>query len=350
MGDKSCSMTNSRIGGQAVMEGVMMRNKNQYSVSVRMPDKTINTEVWECHSVIEKHKWLGLPFIRGTVSLIESTVIGLRSMTWSANFIEEEEEAGNKSGDNEENKETKNADDNAAEKVNDNNEKQEGWMSGWVLAVTMLISFGMAMLLFVFVPQLVADGFCKLTGFEVGGKAGAVVEGIMRLVIFIVYILLISLMEDIKRVFMYHGAEHKCINCVEHGMPLTVENVRKSSRFHKRCGTSFIIFVLVIAVILLMFIPRITAFHPIVNFLLRFLIRLALLPVIAGISYEFLRLAGSSENKIINALSKPGFWMQKLTTREPEDDMIEVGIASVEAVFDWKAFLKENFGAVTEEE
>lgn len=311
-------MKNSCIGGQAVMEGVMMKNKNKYAVSVRIPDGTITSEVKECHSITEKIKWLGLPFIRGSVNLIESLVIGMKTLTFSANFFEEEEEKEKKEG-------------------------EKGFMSGGVLVLTFAFSFLLAMGLFMLLPQIVAELVCKLTGFPVGGRFGAVIEGCMRLLIFIIYIKLITLMEDIKRTFMYHGAEHKSINCLEHGHPLTVENVRNSSKLHKRCGTSFIIFVLLIAIIVLMFIPPVTAFSKPVNFLLRFLIRLALLPVIAGISYEFLRLAGRSDNKIVNILSKPGFWMQGLTTREPTDDMIEVAINSVELVFDWRKFLKENF-------
>ena len=164
------------------------------------------------------------------------------------------------------------------------------------------------------------------------------IEGILRLLIFFVYILLISQMEDIRRVFMYHGAEHKCINCIEHGWDLTVENVKKSSREHKRCGTSFLFFVVIISIVATMFIR-------VDSRILRLVLRIAIIPLVAGISYEFIRLAGRSENKIINLLSKPGLWMQKLTTREPDEEMIEVGIASVEAVFDWKSYVETVRGS-----
>jgi len=310
-------MKNSCIGGQAVIEGVMMKNKHKYAVSVRLPDGSITSDVKECHSISEKYKIFGLPFIRGSVNLIESMIIGINTLTYSANFFEDEEEK--------------------------KEEDEKGFMSGWVLAATLLASFAMALGLFMLLPQLIAEGVCKLFDLPLGGRVGAIIEGLMRLVIFIIYIKLITLMDDIKRTFMYHGAEHKSINCLEHGMPLTVENVKKSSRYHKRCGTSFIIFVLLIAIIVLMFIPPITAYSKLVNFLLRFLVRLLLLPVIAGISYEFLKLAGKTDNKLVNILSKPGFWMQSLTTREPSDDMIEVAINSVELVFDWRKFLKEGF-------
>ena len=163
------------------------------------------------------------------------------------------------------------------------------------------------------------------------------IEGVMRLAIFIAYVALISLMKDIKRVYMYHGAEHKCINCIEHGLPLTVDNVRASSKEHKRCGTSFMLLVMCISILLLMLVQFDSRW-------LRLASRLVLIPVIAGISYELLRLAGTKENWFTNAMSKPGLWMQGLTTKEPDDSMIEVGIASVEAVFDWKAYLDENFG------
>jgi uncharacterized protein YqhQ len=159
-------------------------------------------------------------------------------------------------------------------------------------------------------------------------------EGVIRLVIFIGYVALISLMKDIRRVYMYHGAEHKCINCIEHGMDLTVDNVRKSSRFHKRCGTSFLLIVMLVSILFFMFI-RVDS--PI----LRVVLRLLLIPVIAGVSYEFIRLAGRSDNAVVNLLSKPGLWLQGLTTKEPDDEMIEVGIASVEAVFDWKPYVEE---------
>jgi uncharacterized protein YqhQ len=335
-------MKNSGIGGQAVMEGVMMKNKDHYAVSVRLPDKSITTDVQECKSIIDKYKWLGLPFIRGSVNLIESLVIGMRTLTFSANFFDDEEEE-QKAKEKKKKSEEKKAGE--VEKKAD-----EDFMSGWVLFGTVAFSLVMAMFLFMFVPQLVAEGICKLAGLTVGGKLCALFEGIMRLVIFIIYIKLIALMPDIKRVFMYHGAEHKSINCIEHGLPLTVENVRKSSKEHKRCGTSFIIIVLIIAIIVFMIVPPITAFNKIINFLLRFLLRIVFLPIIAGIAYEFLRLAGRSDNPVVNILSKPGLWMQGMTTREPDDDMIEVAIASVNAVFDWQSFLDENFKENAENE
>ena len=335
------SHTNSGIGGQAVMEGVMMRNKDRYAVSVRLEDGSVVTDIKECRSITEKHKWMALPFIRGSVNLIESTVIGMNAMTYSANFFETEEERQERAA-KEAKKAAKKATNGAsADKAETAEEK--GFMRGAVLAATLLLSFGLAMILFMMVPQVISELVCKLFDAPQGGLLGDIVEGVMRLVIFVIYVKLISLMKDIKRTFMYHGAEHKSINCLEEGLPLTVENVKKSSKYHKRCGTSFLIYVMIIAIIVLIFVPDITAFSAPVNFLLRFLLRLAILPVIAGISYEVLKFSGTHENSCTRVLSKPGFWMQSLTVKEPTDDMIEVGIRSVEAVFDWKAFLREKF-------
>ena len=162
-----------------------------------------------------------------------------------------------------------------------------------------------------------------------------VFEGVIRVVIFLLYILLISRTKDIKRTFMYHGAEHKCINCIEHGLELNIDNVRKSSKQHKRCGTSFLFFVMIVSIIFCFFITTDSQ-------VLRIIIRIALLPVIAGVSYEIIRLAGNSDNPVINLLSQPGMWVQNMTTKEPEDDMIEVAIRAVEEVFDWRAWQKEN--------
>ena len=170
----------------------------------------------------------------------------------------------------------------------------------------------------------------------------ALIEGVIRVVIFFIYIVAITCMEDIKRVYMYHGAEHKCINCVEHGLDLNVENVKKSSRFHKRCGTSFLFLVVFISILFFACIRTDSAIW-------RFSLRILLVPVIAGVAYEFLRLAGRSENAFVNLLSKPGLWFQKFTTKEPDEDMIEVAIASVEAVFDWKPYVEKVRGEAAAE-
>ena len=195
----------------------------------------------------------------------------------------------------------------------------------------MIFSVVLAVAIFMILPYYMSTLFQKVTDSQ---TVVAVMEGVLRLVIFIGYLLLISRMKDIQRVFMYHGAEHKCINCIEHGLDLNVENVRISSKEHKRCGTSFLMFVVIISIILFLFIR-------VDSHTLRLVIRLLLVPVIAGVSYEVLRLAGRYDNPVINILSKPGMWMQGLTTKEPDDEMIQVGIASVEAVFDWRAYQEE---------
>ncbi len=196
---------------------------------------------------------------------------------------------------------------------------------------TVAFSVVMAVAIFMILPYYLSQLFQRFIDSE---TVIAIIEGVLRLAIFTGYILLISRMKEIQRVFMYHGAEHKCINCIEHGLELNVENVRRSSKEHKRCGTSFLMFVVVISIILFLFIR-------VDSHVLRLVIRLLLVPVIAGLSYELLRLAGRSDNPVINVVSKPGLWMQGLTTKEPDDEMIEVGIASVEAVFDWRTYVAD---------
>ena len=301
-------MRNSGIGGQAVIEGIMMRNQDRYSIGVRKPDKSIEVKVEDYRSFIPCKTLTKIPFVRGVFNFIDSMVIGMKTLTYSASFYEDEEDAG---------------------KPKD--EKSEALMMGGTVALSIVLAIGIFMLL----PYFAASLFRRLTD---SALVISVLEGVLRLVIFLGYIALISRMEDIQRVFQYHGAEHKCINCIEHGMELNVENVQKSSRLHRRCGTSFLLIVMVVSIIFCLFI-RVNS--P----LLRVVVRILLVPVIAGVSYEFIRLAGKSENPVVLTLSKPGLWLQKLTTREPEDDMVEVAIAAVEAVFDWRKFLAGAEGA-----
>lgn len=304
-------MKYSGIGGQAVMEGVMMRNGENYAVAVRLSDGTIH---------VDKKKTKGqesiayrIPIVRGVVNFINSLVMGMTTLMDSTAYFEED---GPKEMTPEE------------QKKKDKKDKAE-------MTVTLLVSIVLAIVIFLLLPYY----FSRIMGrFVESQTLLALIEGVFRIAIFIAYVLAISMMDDIKRVFMYHGAEHKCINCIEHGLELNVENVRKSSKQHKRCGTSFLLFVLLVSVVVFMFIRFDSP-------VLQLLCRLLLVPVIAGISYEFIRWAGRSENKVVQILSKPGLWLQNLTTREPDDAMIEVGIASVEAVFDWKKFQDENRGA-----
>jgi len=303
-------MKPSGIGGQAVIEGVMMKNGNKYAVAVRKPNKEI---VVETKTLTErKNKFLSLPVVRGVVAFVDSLSLGMKALTFSASFYEEEEE---------ESKFEKKLD-----------EITKGHADGILNGVTMVLAVLLAVGIFVVAPMLLA-GF--LAAKIENATVLALLEGIFRLLIFVLYIVLIAQMKDIKRLFMYHGAEHKSINCIENGLPLTVQNVKKQSREHKRCGTSFLLTVMVISIIFFIFIR-------VENTLLRFVVRLLLIPVIAGISYEFIRLAGRSNNKVIDIISRPGMWLQALTTREPEESMIEVAMASVEAVFDWQAFVGKD--------
>lgn len=339
-------MKSSNIGGQAVMEGVMMRNGGKYAVAVRKPDGEIAVKVDDCKGIVNSKFLLKTPFIRGIFNFVDSLVIGMKALFYSADFFldEEEEEADKKKE-----KDKKKAEKKAAEKKTDQKNKEaktqgadqeaEDKGLGAFMAVTIVFAVILSLGLFIGLPFLAAEGLRHVTQNE---WIIVTLEGLIRLAIFILYIALISQMKDIKRTYMYHGAEHKCINCIEHGMELTVENVRKSSKEHKRCGTSFLLFVMIIGIVV-GFLIRCG------NPLLRLLLRLLMIPVVAGIAYELLKWAGNSDNPVISILSKPGLALQGLTTKEPDDSMIEVGIKSVEAVFDWRAYLRENGFAVSED-
>lgn len=315
-------MRPSGIGGQAVIEGVMMKNKSRYAVAVRKPNQEIVVENNEYDSIADKYKFFRLPIVRGMVAFVESMVLGTKTLSFSASFFEEEEVKPSK-----------------VEKAMGKVFKEKA--ESVVMAITLVIAMIAAIGIFMILPWFLAELLKNRIQNEV---MQALIEGAIRLVIFILYVSAISMMNDIKRVYMYHGAEHKTINCLENGLPLTVENVRKQSKHHKRCGTSFMLYVMIISILLFM---CIRVDQPI----LRAALRVLLVPVIAGISYEFIKLAGKSNSKIMTILSKPGMWMQGLTTKEPDDSMIEVAIASVDAVYDWKAFLEGNDSefAVTKE-
>ena len=308
-------MKYSGIGGQAVIEGIMMRNKDKYSVGVRKPDGEIVVDVKEFKPYAERFKLAGVPFIRGSFAFVESMVIGMRTLMYSASFFEDDEDC--------------------------EPSKFEMWLEKTfgdkldkiIIGISMAAAFVLALVIFLWLPLFLAG---LLNRVITNDTLMAFFEGVIRVAIFVIYIKLVSKTKDINRTFMYHGAEHKCINCIEHGLPLYVDNVAVSSKEHKRCGTSFIIIVMLIGILFFMVIR---VHDPI----MRLLSRIVLMPVIAGVSYEFLRLAGRSENPIVNILSKPGLMMQKLTTYEPDDSMIEVAIAAVEAVFDWKEYQKEEF-------
>ena len=278
-------MKYSGIGGQAVLEGIMMKNKDNYATAVRKPDGEIVVKKDTYVSMTEKVKFFSLPFVRGIFSFADSMILGMRSLTWSASFFEDDEE------DEEPGKFEKFLIDTFGEKVDN-----------VVMSAVMVFSIFMAIAIFMVLPLLIAGIFRKFIHSE---TVMAILEGCIRIAIFITYIKVISRMEDIKRTFMYHGSEHKCINCLEHGLVLNVENVRKSSKEHKRCGTSFLLIVMVISILFFM---------------------------VVRVDTIWLRI-----------VSRPGMWMQGLTTKEPDDSMIEVAIVAVEAVFDWKKYLEENF-------
>lgn len=305
----------SGIGGQAVLEGIMMKNKDQYSVAVRKPDGEIEVEIEHYIGIIHGSKLKEIPFIRGIFQFIDSLILGMRSLNFSASFYEEEDV-----------KET--AADKAFHKIF--KDKAEKVFSGLVMALSLILAIAIFMVLPYYVTSLFEE-------YIRNASLMAIIEGILRILIFVLYVLSISLMKDIRRVYMYHGAEHKCINCIEKGRPLTVRDVMKSSKQHRRCGTSFLLFVMFVSVILFFFIR-------VENPVYRVLLRIALIPLIAGISYEIIRLAGRSDNIIVRIISAPGMWLQRLTTREPDESMVEVAIAAVEAVFDWKSYIEETFG------
>lgn len=304
------------IGGQAVLEGIMMKNKDLYAVVVRKPDGELVMDTEEYHGILHGNKIKKVPFIRGVFNFLDSLILGSRTLTYSASFYEDEE-----AGETKLDKVAKGVFKDKAEKV--------------FMGLTITFSLALAIGIFMVLPYYIGGLFHS---FVRNTTVLALIEGLIRIIIFIGYVLLISRMEDIKRVYMFHGAEHKCINCLEKGRPLTVRNVMRSSRLHKRCGTSFMLFVMLVSVVLFIFIR-------VDDPIMRVVIRVLLVPVIAGISYEIIRLAGNnSNNLLVKIISAPGMWLQTLTTKEPTEDMAEVAIKAVEAVFDWKEYLYEAFG------
>lgn len=310
----------SGIGGQAVLEGIMMKNKDTYAVAVRKPNGEIEIDIEEYEGILHGNKLKQIPFIRGVFNFIDSLLLGMKALTFSSSFYEDEEPEETKT-------------DKVFQRIF--KENAEKVFMGITIAFSLLLAVGIFMILPYFISSL----------FHVyvrNASLLAILEGVVRILIFILYVVGISVMKDIRRVYQYHGAEHKCINCIEKGRPLTVQNVMKSSKQHKRCGTSFMLFVMFVSIVLFFFIR-------VENPALRIVIRIALIPVIAGISYEIIKLAGRSNHIIVRIISAPGMWLQRLTTKEPEEAMVEVAIAAVEAVFDWKNYLYEKFGYEVDE-
>lgn len=314
MANKKCSRY-SGIGGQAVLEGIMMKNKENYAVAVRKPDGEIEVELENFQGVAHGHKIKEIPFVRGIFNFVDSLILGTKCLNFSASFYEDEDAQESKL-------------DKTLNKVSGGN--AEKLLTTLVTIVSIVLAIG----IFVVLPYFISSLF---DGFIRNRSLMAIIEGIIRILIFVLYVWGISIMKDIHRLYQYHGAEHKCINCIERGKPLTIQNVMKSSRLHKRCGTSFIFFVLFVSIILFFFIR-------VDNPVQKVGLRILMMPIVAGISYEIIRLAGRTDNIFIRILSAPGMWIQRMTTKEPDESMAQVAIAAVEAVFDWKAYLRENFG------
>lgn len=310
----------SGIGGQAVLEGVMMKNKEKYAVAVRKPDGEIDVEVETYQGLAHGSRIKELPFIRGIFNFLDSLILGTRALNYSASFYEEEDS-----------KETKF--DKAMDKMSGGN--GEKLLSGIVTVISVVLAVG----IFIVLPYFISSLF---ESFIRNQSLMAIIEGVIRIALFLLYVWGISAMKDIRRLYQYHGAEHKCINCIEKGRPLTVHNVMHSSRLHKRCGTSFIFFVMLVSIVLFFFIQ-------VDNVAEKVIFRILLMPVVAGISYEIIRLAGRTDNIFIKILSAPGMWIQRMTTKEPDESMAEVAIASVEAVFDWRKYLQDTFGYEVDE-
>ncbi len=306
------------VGGQALIEGIMMMHpKGKAAISVRTPDGTIDTEMLEVKHIKDKIKFLGWPLIRGIVNYIESMMFGYKCLMISAekSGLEDIEEEENSSK--------------LDKWLNDHLNKK---VMGVITAIASVLGVGLAFLLFFYLPTIAVDFINRIAG-EALTNFRALFEGIIRMAIFVVYIALVSLMKDIKRTFMYHGAEHKTIFCYEKGLELTVENVKKMSRYHPRCGTSFIFVIIIISVIISSAIS--VAFPELRNQTVVWMaIKLLILPLVTGLSYEFIRYAGKHDNALVKFLAAPGLWMQRLTTKEPDEDMIEVALASFMAVID----------------
>ena len=319
---KICVAIFAFVSGYGLMYGysAKMKNKEKYAVAVRKPDGEIEVEVETYQGLAHGSKFKELPFIRGIFNFLDSLILGTRALNYSASFYEEEE-----------GKETKF--DKAMDKMSGGN--GEKLLSGIATVISIMLAVG----IFIVLPYFISSLF---ESFIRNRSLMAIIEGVIRIALFLLYVWGISAMKDIRRLYQYHGAEHKCINCIEKGRPLTVHNVMRSSRLHKRCGTSFIFFVMLVSIVLFFFIQ-------VDNVAEKVILRILLMPVVAGISYEIIRLAGRTDNVFIKILSAPGMWIQRMTTREPDESMAEVAITSVEAVFDWKKYLQDTFGYEVDE-
>ena len=320
------------VGGQALMEGIMMNGPEGKAMALRLPDGSISVEKKTFTSIKDKKKFFGIPMVRGIVNFVEALIFGYKCLMESAEKtgmdVEEEE----------------------------NMSKLDRWISDHfgekmmkvIGAISMVLGFALAFALFVWMPSFLFDAINKLAGERIT-MLRTIFEGLLRIIIFVIYMFAVSKMKEIKRVYMYHGAEHKSIFCYESGEEMTVENVRKQSRFHPRCGTSFIfvmiiLSILVSSVVALAF-PSLTQIRPV-----WICVKLLIMPIVMGLGYEFIRYAGKHDNLFVKILSAPGLWMQRITTAEPDDSMIEVGIAAINAVIPHNDEEKENIDKVEETE
>ena len=303
------------IGGSALIEGIMMRGPKKTVVAVRTAPDKIETEELEVKTLSSKSKFFRIPFIRGIAGMIDSLKLSYKSLMLSANkaidSIEVEEESMSK-----------------FEKWL--NDKLGEKLMNVIMTIASVLGVALAVVLFIWVPSLLYGLLQPLHPVFDNQLLRSSFEGILRIALFLGYIIIVSQMEDMKRVFMYHGAEHKTIFCYENGLELTVENVKKQSRFHPRCGTSFIFVIIIISVIISSIISVTTTLHS--NTVLWMGVKLLILPLITGLSYEFIKYAGRHDNLLVKILAAPGLWMQRLTTREPDDDMIEVALEAFKAV------------------
>ena len=305
----------SGIGGQAVLNGIMMRCKDEYSLAVRLDDGSIKVEKSTYVMLKDKYKICSLPFIRGIFAMVDSLILGTKTLGRSAELATENEEIV----------ETK------FEKFLKEKFGKKG--EDFLLGLITVVSFVIALSVFMLLPAGIGS---VIRIFIKNRLIVSIAEGLIRILLFVLYIKLISVMPEINQTFMYHGSEHKCINCIESGLDLTVENVIKSSKEHKRCGTSFLVIVMLISIVFFMFIQ-------VDDIGVKFLSRILLIPIVAGISYELLLFMGKFDNKFVDIISKPGMWMQGLTTKESNKEQVEVAIKAIEEVFDWKKFIRDNF-------
>ena len=302
--DKNCELScrRNKVGGQAVIEGVMMKKGEEVCLAMRKEDGSVEIDKSKFVSVRTKHKWLNIPLLRGVIGFIESMILSFKTINKSTAVLELDEDSSKKDGE----------------------KKSGGALNAFIMVISVILGVALAVGLFMWLPGMLTKGIEYFTG-ELNRYLKAAIEGVVKIIIFIVYMLVVSLMKDIKRVFQYHGAEHKSIACYEAGMELTPENAKKCTRFHPRCGTSFMFVMLIIGIFTGMLIPVWD------NTLLRAAIKLAILPVVVGIGYEFIMLAGKHDNLFTRVLSAPGLWMQRITTKEPDETQLAIAICAIKS-------------------